>query len=501
MKHKSLITQSFHLFLFPTIISYAMGSINGVVDAIIVGNIVGEGGLSVVNMCLPINVLIITVMTVCFVGASIIASRSIASGNHTTTASVFTTATIATLGLSIMVSALGVCNIDSIAAFLCHNEQLRADVCSYAQAMFISLPVMAMCGGLATIIKTDSSPRLVTNAVIIATSINMILDFVFIKYCHTGVVGSAWAAAIGFAVSLCVCSLHFTFKRSHLHLCNPLPKTYLREMIILGLPITIQQFCNAIRAAAINNMVEDNLGLHGEAILMLFINFAILGGVLFSGINQVMQIINSSAIGCSDHRGFKIAQRHAITYTAIGVSIIVVGIFTFPKQVSAMFGYTADATTNIRQLAPALILMAANYTLMSIYQIIGKAKMAIAISLSQTLMALPTMMVLLHFSPENFCLTFSIAELITLLWIIAAHHPLKPDWGIVNETVYRITSTGPNDNIPDKIIIESTQVEGWTVFEATIRTHSDGHVSTLFRHNGKPSTDYTYAIGMQQRLM
>lgn len=503
MNHPSLISIAFRSFLIPTVISYMTGAINGVVDAAIVGNCIGEHGLSVVNMCIPINVLIITLMTVCFVGASIIASRSIAAGEHTVTTRVFTTAVILTLSLSIVVSVLGLLNLDAIASVLCHQPQLLPDVTDYARVMILSMPVMAMCGGIATMVKTDSSPRLVTSAVLIATAINMVLDYVFIRYCHTGVVGSAWAGAIGFAVSLCVCCTHFTFKRSHLRLARPLPPVQWREMLLLGLPMTIQQLCNATRAAAINNMVEDAFGSHGVALLMLFINFAVIGGVLFSGVNQVMQIINSSTIGSSDRRGFAIAQRQAVLYIGVGVSLICLIIMIVPQHVAALFGFTADADTaaNIRQLAPTLLLMAVNYTLMSIYQITGRPNVAIVISLLQSLMALPVMMLLLHYAPRHFCLAFSGAEAGTLLVIFIMHRPLAPGWDVQSEHTFRLTPDHLPEDVPQYILDEARTIPHWTILEATVRQHRDGSTSTLIRHNGHPTPTYTRAINLYQRLL
>ncbi len=501
--NRSLISISFHRYLIPTLISYMVGSINGVVDAAIVGNIIGEQGLSVVNMCMPLNVLIITLMTVCFVGASIITSRSIAADERETTTGVFTTATVLTLALSLVVCVAGLLNIDVIAAVLCHQPELRPDVTEYARVMIIALPVMTMCGGLATMVKTDSSPRLVTTAVIIAGSINTVLDYVFIKYLHTGVVGSAWAGATGFAVSLCVCCIHFTFKRSHLRFSRVMPPAGWREMLMLGLPMTIQQLCNAARATVINGMVEDTIGTHGEAILMLFINFAVIGGVFFSGVNQVMQIINSSTIGCSDRRGYAIALRHAVLYIGVGVGVVATLIMLFPLKVAAIFGFDseADIAMNIRQLAPTLVLMAANFTLMSIYQITGRTRIAIVISLMQTLMALPVMVMILRVSPENFCLSFPISEGITLAVILAMHRSVSPKWTVESENTYRLTANAIPDDLPQYIVDESREAAGWKLLEATVRTHSDGSVTTLIRHNGSHTEDYTYAINLHQRVL
>ena len=46
---------TFWRYIFPTLISFMSSAINGVIDAAIVGHLVGPSGLSVINMCMPIN--------------------------------------------------------------------------------------------------------------------------------------------------------------------------------------------------------------------------------------------------------------------------------------------------------------------------------------------------------------------------------------------------------------------------------------------------------------
>ena len=51
----SLMRATVWRYIFPTLISFMSSAINGVIDAAIVGHLVGPSGLSVINMCMPIK--------------------------------------------------------------------------------------------------------------------------------------------------------------------------------------------------------------------------------------------------------------------------------------------------------------------------------------------------------------------------------------------------------------------------------------------------------------
>ena len=53
---------TFWRYIFPTLISFMSSAINGVIDAAIVGHLVGPSGLSVINMCMPINYVMILLL-------------------------------------------------------------------------------------------------------------------------------------------------------------------------------------------------------------------------------------------------------------------------------------------------------------------------------------------------------------------------------------------------------------------------------------------------------
>ena len=156
---------TFWRYIFPTLISFMSSAINGVIDAAIVGHLVGPSGLSVINMCMPINYVMILLLSVTFVGASMVISRDIAKGDYESVHRTFTTAIVTSLTLTAIVGLTLYANIDAVVSLLCHDVALQPLVADYISVQLSGFAVTNLCGGLCLAVKADSSPRLVSFAV------------------------------------------------------------------------------------------------------------------------------------------------------------------------------------------------------------------------------------------------------------------------------------------------------------------------------------------------
>ena len=122
---------TFWRYIFPTLISFMSSAINGVIDAAIVGHLVGPSGLSVINMCMPINYVMILLLSVTFVGASMVISRDIAKGDYESVHRTFTTAIVTSLILTAIVGLTLYVNIGAVVSLLCHDVALQPFVEDY----------------------------------------------------------------------------------------------------------------------------------------------------------------------------------------------------------------------------------------------------------------------------------------------------------------------------------------------------------------------------------
>lgn len=417
---------TFWRYLFPTLISFMSSAINGVIDAAIVGHLVGPSGLSVINMCMPINHVIILLLSVTFLGASLMISREIAKEDFEAVHRTFTTALVTSLSLTALVAITIYLNIDDVVTVLCHDVALQPMVKEYICVQLAGMVVTNLCGCLCLAVKADSSPRLVSFAVLFCCLHNLILDVIFIKYFDMGVVGSAWAYNVGFVVGSIILSSHFFFKRNHLKLGRMLPPRYWIEMIRLGLPMTVLQCFMAIRIASVNGIVCDHIGPHGEVLLSLYQNLTVFASLFYCGSCQVMQLINSANLGCGDHRGYLTTLRTTAAFVLVAELCVVAGVVVFPQQYAGLFHVTLSDVYMLREFVIALPLIAVNYLFMGVYQITNRSKLAVAVSSCQALLVIPAIMVTMNVAESHFSLAFALGEVATLLMVLVCRQSLFP---------------------------------------------------------------------------
>ena len=84
---------------------------------------------------------------------------------------------------------------------MCPGLTLGEEVVAYLRMMFLAMPVMITCVTVFTFLPAAGWPRLSMVLNIIANVLNLLLDFVFIRFFRMGVVGAAVATLSSYVVS------------------------------------------------------------------------------------------------------------------------------------------------------------------------------------------------------------------------------------------------------------------------------------------------------------
>ena len=73
---------TFFKYVIPSIIAFALSGVYAIIDGYFVGNIIGDAGLSAINIAYPIVALIQAVGTGIGMGGAVYYSINVAEGNH-----------------------------------------------------------------------------------------------------------------------------------------------------------------------------------------------------------------------------------------------------------------------------------------------------------------------------------------------------------------------------------------------------------------------------------
>ena len=185
-------------FLWSAILIALSGCLGNVVDAIIVGNLIGEDAVSAINLTRPVVQFMYTLNMLLATGAGILVGVEIGKKDMPRAAYFYTLSMAACLIVGLLISAAGLFCPGTVTGWLCNNAHLYQLTFEYLSIMLLGAPAYMVMWALSTMVGVDGSPRLVSIAILIDNAVNLSLDIVFIQFFGWGIAGSSSATIVGF---------------------------------------------------------------------------------------------------------------------------------------------------------------------------------------------------------------------------------------------------------------------------------------------------------------
>ena len=163
------LNSEFWRFLLSSILITLSGTLGFVVDGIIVGNLIGEDGVSAINLNMPLLQFLYTISMLLSTGAGMLVGMELGKKDFSRAAYIFTVSMALCLVVGVLFSIVGIETPDVVAGLLCSNERLLEPTTRYLVPLLLGTPVYMMMWALSNMVSVDGSPRLVSIAIIIDT--------------------------------------------------------------------------------------------------------------------------------------------------------------------------------------------------------------------------------------------------------------------------------------------------------------------------------------------
>ena len=361
-------------FAFPLFVSNALQAVYNVVDMVVVGNYIGKAGMSAVSIGGDLlHLLTFVAMGFCSAGQVIIAR---AVGERRPEDIRKTIGTMFTFLLSVSAAIAVICYLlrASLLSWLNTPAAARAYAMDYLVTCVCGLVFIYGYNIVSAILRGMGDSKRPFLFIAVAAILNMILDVLFVKYCHMEVFGAALATVIGQGVSF-LASLVYLYRRRESFGFDFRPASFridgptFRRLLALGIPMAIQ-------SAAINL---------SKILLMSWINlfdvtYSALAGI-FNKLNTMCGVISQSFTTAGSTmvgqnlgaRKYKRVNETLLTILLIGMgfaALFTAVMLLWPEGVYGMF--TPD---------PDVLTVAAVLTLPVILNFFGAGTRSVAFSL------------------------------------------------------------------------------------------------------------------------
>lgn len=320
---------------FPALLGMISTALFTVVDGIFVGRGIGSDALAAVNIAAPISMISAGIGLMFGMGGGVLASINLSRGKAKI-ANINVTQSVVVLFLVAMVMTLSITLFPEKTAALCgSDEYLMPLAVEYLFWFAISIPLLVFTVALPFFVR-QTNPNYSMWAMLVATVINIVLDYVFIFVFEWGLFGAAIATGIGEAAGALILLTYLLRPKTAVR-CAPLklsPKSIrltIRNtwyMIKLGISTCLSEVTIAIMAITGNYVFMRYLGADGVAAYSIICYLFPIIFMVFNAMVQSAQPIISYNYGCGQMERSLKAVRLSVAY-AVGFALLITVLFAF----------------------------------------------------------------------------------------------------------------------------------------------------------------------------
>ena len=438
-EEKTAFSKEFWRYLWSSILIALSGCLGNVVDGIIVGNLIGEDGVSAINLSKPVVQLMFTLSILVETGAGMLVGFALGKKDMVRLRYLYTQSMLGCMLIGLAFTMVGMCWTEGATALLCDNEHLFQPTKEYLRPMLLGGPAYLMMWAVSTMVGVDGSPRLVSIAILIDNAVNLMLDIVFIKFLDWGIAGSSVATIVGHVVGIVLMCWHFHYKTNHLRFSFKHEKPEWVNILSQGAPMAVASVCLTLLLFSANNIVLSTAGRNGIFIFAVCMNLLQIYNLYLAGTCRTLQSLGAIQVGKGNEEAFRMVLRNSFGFITVTMIVTCIMVWMFPQFVAELFGaitpeILVESNHALRVFALSFIPFCYIYTMMIVYKLYGHHKMALFISFALSLTVIPVLWVVSHVAPSALWYSYLIAYIIEAVAIVALHKLTRVRFEIKQET-------------------------------------------------------------------
>lgn len=231
------------LFSLPILVGNIFQQLYQLADIFIVGRLLGENALAAVGASAPIHFMFLIVAFSFTGGLTAVTAQRFGAGDFDGVRKSVTHSIRASLVLSLILTAVLVLSLDWFMHILNVPESIYKDSYNFIMILGLATILIVAFNLLSGFIRALGDSKTPLYFLILATVMNIILNFVLIKNTNLGVIASATGTVIAIAISVVCCLVYIKKRIPILHLKKEdwaYSPSFMREHLNIAIPMSIQ---------------------------------------------------------------------------------------------------------------------------------------------------------------------------------------------------------------------------------------------------------------------
>lgn len=333
------IAKSIFWFSIPLLVGNLFQQLYNTVDAYVVGNYVGKEALAAVGASSPIINMLIGFFMGLATGAGVIIAQYYGAEDSDRLKKAVHSSAALTLVMSVLLTVIGMIGTNP----MLHAVGIPADVfpesSTYLLIYFAGISFNLIYNMGSGILRAIGDSKRPLYFLVIACVVNIILDFLFVKYFRWGVAGAGYATLIAQAVAavLVVVVLIRTDGPHQLVMKQiKFDMPILKKIIMIGLPTGIQQSIVSLS----NVIVQSYVNAFGSNVVAGYSASIRIDGFVnlpLQSFNMAITTFVGQNIGAKQYDRVKKGSRSALWMTAAVIGAMAISLFFFGEEFIAIF--------------------------------------------------------------------------------------------------------------------------------------------------------------------
>lgn len=471
-RNNRLLNAKLNKYIVPGIMMSLALQLGNIVDTIFVSNLIGVEAMSAVTMSLPVETIVQLTGYCLGIGGSIAAGNMLGKRDKESASKLFSATFLVTLVVGIIFSICAFPTAAPIARLLVPGGGILQNYTrDYIRISMLGAPVIGIGLMVVNYLGVENHPELASAYLILANVINLVLDYIFLRFTPLGVTGASLSTVLGFLFAMSVFVLYIRSDKRNIHFVRLKGKDFgiIKEAIVAGVPMLVFMATNFIKSLGLNTIIIHQTGEDGMAVFTVCDNVLLIVEMLTGGIIGVIPNVAGILYGEKDYVGIRVLCKKMLKYSYIVLAVIFVAIMVFTEQITIMFGSGGGELG--RQMVYALRIFALcvipylwNKFIISYYESIEETVIASFVTfLENAVVILPATFVGIYIFKEIYgtgidgiAAGFVVTEIITVIagWIF---REMKHK----NSTFYIVPDKNPGVNLD--FSIKSTMEEAQVV--------------------------------------
>ena len=351
------IAKSIIWFSIPLLIGNLFQQLYNTVDSYVVGNYVSKQALAAVGASSPIINMLIGFFMGLATGAGVVIAQYYGAEDHNRLKKAVHSSAALTIAMALLLTVVGILGTNPMLRAVGIPADVFPESSTYLKIYFLGISFTLIYNMGSGILRAIGDSKRPLYFLVVASLVNVVLDFIFVKYLHLGVAGAGYATLISQAISSIM--VIYVLMRSDESYCLRWKDIrfhwdILKKIVMIGLPTGFQQSIVSLS----NVIVQSYVNAFGSSVIAGYSASIRIDGFVnlpLQSFSMAITTFTGQNIGAKQYERVKKGSRTTLFISLATIGCISLALYFFGEAFIAFFNSEIDVVKAGRTMQMAFI--------------------------------------------------------------------------------------------------------------------------------------------------